>query len=144
MRHVNDLSGREAAQKAKNYLPFLQRGGRQAAVVEAVLSAHRVKLFVKKENVMLMFALGGVRAPGRTKEGQDEPYGPEALSFMRRLALQRDVELEVRVLLKKRGCGCVRQREEERHACFTHVQQDRLENCERERLVPERVVTHTH
>lgn len=103
MRHVNDLSGREAAQKAKNYLPFLQRGGRQAAVVEAVLSAHRVKLFVKKENVMLMFALGGVRAPGRTKEGQDEPYGPEALSFMRRLALQRDVELEVRVLLKKRG-----------------------------------------
>jgi len=100
---VNDLSGREAAQKAKNYLPFLQRGGRQAAVVEAVLSAHRVKLFVKKENVMLMFALGGVRAPGRTKEGQDEPYGPEALSFMRRLALQRDVELEVRVLLKKRG-----------------------------------------
>ena len=56
--------------------------------MEAVLSAHRVKLFVKKENVMLMFALGGVRAPGRSKAGVDEPFAPEALSFMRRLALQ--------------------------------------------------------
>jgi len=95
VNHVNDLSGREATQKARGFLPFLQRSGRVSAVVEVVLSGHRVKLYVPKENVTIAFSIAGVRAPGKTKEGVSEPFSDEALAFTRHRCLQRNVEVEV-------------------------------------------------
>eukprot|EP00959_Pyramimonas_sp_CCMP1952_P196387 4106161-Pyramimonas_sp.AAC.1 len=88
--HINDLSGREATQKARQFLPFLQRVGRVHAVVEVVLSGHRMKLHVPKENVIVTFSLAGVRAPGR-----GEPFSDEALAFSRYACLQRNAEVEI-------------------------------------------------
>ncbi|XP_078433452.1 TUDOR-SN protein 1 [Wolffia australiana] len=87
--HVTDLTT-AAGKKARDFLPFLQRGRRQPAVVEYVLSGHRFKLYIPKETCSIAFALSGVRCPGR-----EEPYSEEAIALMRRRILQRDVEIEV-------------------------------------------------
>ncbi|KAL6493779.1 Translin-1 [Orobanche gracilis] len=78
------------AKKAKDFLPFLQRSRRMSAVVEYVFSGHRYKLDIPKETCSIAFSLSGVRCPGR-----DEPYSDEAIAFMRRKIMQRDVEIEV-------------------------------------------------
>ncbi|CAN1242042.1 Ribonuclease TUDOR 1 [Linum perenne] len=93
--HITDLtmvssSYAESAKKARDFLPFLQRGRRISAVVEYVLSGHRFKMLVPKETCCFAFSFSGVRCPGR-----DEPYADEALAFMRRRLMQRDVEIEV-------------------------------------------------
>jgi len=56
--------------------------------VEYVLSGHRFKLLIPKETCSIAFSFSGVRCPGR-----GEPYADEALAFMRRKILQRDVEV---------------------------------------------------
>eukprot|EP00899_Mesostigma_viride_P011044 jgi/Mesvir1/19941/Mv13205-RA.1 len=86
---VNDVS-QGPAQKSKQYLPFLQRGGKVAAVVDAVLSGHRYKLLIPKEGCLIAFSLAAARCPGR-----DEPFSNEAISFVRHRMLQRDVEIEI-------------------------------------------------
>eukprot|EP00898_Chlorokybus_atmophyticus_P005051 jgi/Chlat1/5547/Chrsp369S00840 len=86
---INDVS-QNAANRAKQYLPFFQRTGRVSAVVEYVLSGHRYKLFIPKESCGIAFSLSGVRCPGK-----DEPYAEEALQFMRHKILQHDVEVEI-------------------------------------------------
>ncbi|XP_047081605.1 ribonuclease TUDOR 1-like [Lolium rigidum] len=87
--HITDLTT-VSAKKAKDFLPFLQRNRRQAAIVEYVFSGHRFKLTIPKETCSIAFSLSGVRCPGR-----DEPYSSEAIALMRRIILQRDVEIEV-------------------------------------------------
>lgn len=77
-----------AAAKAKQFLPFLQRSGRQPAVVDYVLSGHRFKLIIPKESVAVAFSLAGVRCPGK-----GDPYADEAMAFMRRRISQRSVEV---------------------------------------------------
>ncbi|KAK1270898.1 hypothetical protein QJS04_geneDACA024967 [Acorus gramineus] len=87
--HITDLLT-TSAKKAKDFLPFLQRSRRMAAVVEYVLSGHRFKLLIPKETCTIAFSLSGVRCPGR-----DELFSDEAIALMRRKILQRDVEIEV-------------------------------------------------
>lgn len=87
--HITDLTV-ASAKKAKDFLPFLQRTRRHPAVVEYVLSGHRFKLLIPRETCSIAFSFSGVRCPGR-----DEPYSDEAIAFMRRKILQRDVEIEV-------------------------------------------------
>ncbi|RWR73163.1 nuclease domain-containing protein 1 [Cinnamomum micranthum f. kanehirae] len=87
--HITDLLT-ASAKKAKDFLPFLQRSRRLPAVVDYVLSGHRFKLLIPKETCCIAFSFSGVRCPGR-----DEPFSDEAISFMRRKILQRDVEIEV-------------------------------------------------
>ncbi|KAG9447344.1 hypothetical protein H6P81_013472 [Aristolochia fimbriata] len=87
--HIMDLLT-ASAKKAKDFLPFLQRSRRLPAIVEYVLSGHRFKLLIPKETCSIAFSFSGVRCPGR-----DEPYSDEAIAFMRRKILQRDVEVEV-------------------------------------------------
>ncbi|XP_051119159.1 ribonuclease TUDOR 2-like [Andrographis paniculata] len=89
VRHVTDLTT-APAKKAKDFLPFLQRNRRMPAVVEYVLSGHRFKLDIPKATCSIAFSLSGVRCPGR-----GEPYSEEAIAFMRRKIMQRDVEIEV-------------------------------------------------
>lgn len=50
-------------QKAKQFLPFLQRAGRSEAVVEYVFSGSRLKLFMPKETCLITFLLAGEPAP---------------------------------------------------------------------------------
>jgi staphylococcal nuclease domain-containing protein 1 len=99
---LNDVSGAGGAARAKQYLPFLQRAGRVPAVVEYVLSGHRLKVHIPKEGVSIAFAPSGVRAPSRAQPAQGgrpatqgEPYADEALSWTRAHFMQRDVEIEV-------------------------------------------------
>ncbi|KAK4488915.1 hypothetical protein RD792_004705, partial [Penstemon davidsonii] len=89
VRHVTDLLAANA-KKAKDFLPFLQRNRRMPAVVEYVLSGHRYKIDIPKATCSVAFSLSGVRCPGR-----EEPYSEEAIAFMRRKIMQRDVEIEV-------------------------------------------------
>ncbi|KAL9229368.1 hypothetical protein vseg_004842 [Gypsophila vaccaria] len=87
--HIQDLTS-ASGKKAKDFLPFLQRSRKLAAIVEYVLSGHRFKLIIPKETCSIAFSLSGVRCPGR-----GEPYSEEAIALMRRRILQRDVEIEV-------------------------------------------------
>ncbi|XP_058087538.1 ribonuclease TUDOR 1-like [Magnolia sinica] len=87
--HVTDLLT-ASAKKAKDFLPFLQQSKRLPAVVDYVLSGHRFKLLIPEETCSIPFSFSGVRCPGR-----DEPFSDEAIAFMRRKILQRDVEIEV-------------------------------------------------
>ncbi|KAF9607540.1 hypothetical protein IFM89_036902 [Coptis chinensis] len=87
--HITDLLT-ASSKKTKDFLPFLQRSRRLPAIVEYVLSGHRFKLLIPKETCTVAFSFSGVRCPGR-----GEPYSDEAIAFMRRKILQRDVEVEV-------------------------------------------------
>ena len=99
-REPNDAS--QNANKAKQMLPHLQRGGRMRAVVEAVLSSNRLKLTIPAQSTVLAFSLNGVRAPAPARRGgggdaprDAEPYGDEALRSVRHRVLQREVDVEV-------------------------------------------------
>ncbi|XP_057530825.1 ribonuclease TUDOR 1-like [Amaranthus tricolor] len=87
--HIQDLTN-APAKKAKDFLHFFQRSRRLPAIVEYVLSGHRFKLLIPKETCSIAFAFSGVRCPGR-----GEPYSEEAIAFMRRKIMQREVEIEV-------------------------------------------------
>ncbi|KAF9415074.1 hypothetical protein BGZ94_000197 [Podila epigama] len=95
----------ETAAKAKQFLPFFQRGGRTQAIVEYVASGSRFKLIIPKENCKMTFVLGGVRCPrsARTPTEKAEPFGAEALDFVSRRCQQREVEVEVESLDKTGG-----------------------------------------
>lgn len=93
VRHVNDVS-RDVA-RAKQFLPFLQRAGRTRALCEYVLSGHKLKLLIVKENVQIAFALSGVRCPGRAADGQPEPFAEASVLFTRRHFLQRECDVVI-------------------------------------------------
>ncbi|XP_067387519.1 staphylococcal nuclease domain-containing protein 1 isoform X2 [Emydura macquarii macquarii] len=58
IHRVADISG--DTQKAKQFLPFLQRAGRSEAVVEYVFSGSRLKLYMPKETCLITFLLAAV------------------------------------------------------------------------------------
>lgn len=87
----------ETLQKAKSYLSFLQRQKRIPAVVDYAAAGSRFKVFIPRETARLTFILGGIRAPktARNPSETSEPFGPEALDFVSRRVLQRDVEIDI-------------------------------------------------
>mmetsp|Transcript_574 Transcript_574/g.1819 ORF Transcript_574/g.1819 Transcript_574/m.1819 type:complete len:876 (+) Transcript_574:412-3039(+) len=95
VHHINDVS-QGAGAKARQFLPFLQRNGKNAALCEYVLSGHRFKIHVVKESATISFALSGVRAPPR----EDPVHSEAAIALMRGLVLQRDCEIEVETIDK--------------------------------------------
>jgi len=104
-------------ERSKQFFPFLQRAGRSEGVVEFVASGSRLRVYVPKETCLLTFLLSGngplmfslsprqmclftlgiscPRAPranvnaGEVAEG--EPFGQEALQFIKDVCLQREV-----------------------------------------------------
>jgi len=97
---IADLSGDVG--KAKQFLPFLQRAGRSAGVVEFCASGSRFRLYLAKETCLLTFLLAGISCPRMkafTPNGaqisEEEPMGQEAFRFSKELALQREVEVQV-------------------------------------------------
>ncbi|KAJ8007204.1 hypothetical protein DPEC_G00115110 [Dallia pectoralis] len=98
IHRVADISGE--TQKAKQFLPFLQRAGRSEAVVEYVFSGSRLKLYMPKETCLITFLLAGIECPrgSRNIPGNPqvaEPFSDEAMAFTKELVLQREVEVEV-------------------------------------------------
>ena len=92
-RTVNDQSKTTAA-KAKQLLPFLKRAGKTLAIVEYVSNAGRYKLFLEKENILVSFNLACVRCPFAGKDNS-EPFGQEALEFVREKIHQRKITVEI-------------------------------------------------
>lgn len=99
---TNDVSLPGNAARAKQYLPFFSRAGKVAAVVEYVLSGHRLKVYVPKEGVSIAFAPSGIKTPARPQAAGNgrpavtgEPFADEAFAFTRDNFMQRDVEIEV-------------------------------------------------
>ncbi|XP_049829315.1 staphylococcal nuclease domain-containing protein 1 [Schistocerca gregaria] len=97
---VADVSG--DLNKAKQFLPFLQRAQRTEAIVEFVASGSRLRLYIPKETCLVTFLLGGINCPrgsrpgpGNTGTVEGEPYGEEALAFTKDKCLQREVEIHV-------------------------------------------------
>jgi len=85
------------AGRARAFLSTLQRAGRSQARVDFCLSASRLKLLlVGKERLLLLFSPAGIRCPRAGDAG-----AAEALAFVRRTLLQRDVEVEIESLDKK-------------------------------------------
>lgn len=106
---VQELQG--DANKSKQFFPFLQRAGRTSAVVEFVASGSRFRLYVPKETCLLTFLLSGIScprasrtaAPGAGPQAQQydaQPFGDEALRFVKEMCLQHEVEFEVETLDK--------------------------------------------
>ncbi|MPC21156.1 Nuclease domain-containing protein 1 [Portunus trituberculatus] len=101
IHRVADLSS--DVNKAKGFLPFLQRAGRTEAVVEFVASGSRVRLFIPRETCLITFLLAGISCPRPTRPAPGgvggtitgEPYGEEAHAFTKNLVMQREVEIEV-------------------------------------------------
>ncbi|XP_030639372.1 staphylococcal nuclease domain-containing protein 1 isoform X3 [Chanos chanos] len=98
IHRVADISG--DTQKAKQFLPFLQRAGRSEAVVEYVFSGSRLKLYMPKETCLITFLLAGIECPRSSRNipgGMQvaEPFSEEAMLFTKELVLQREVEVEV-------------------------------------------------
>ncbi|XP_065668229.1 staphylococcal nuclease domain-containing protein 1 [Hydra vulgaris] len=96
---IADLSG--DVSKSKQFLPFLQRAGRSAAVVEFVASGSRIRLYLPKETCLLTFLLAGISCPrvktfnpAGTQISEDEPMGAEAFAMSKDMILQREVEVE--------------------------------------------------
>uniref|UniRef100_A0A7N6AGU3 Staphylococcal nuclease domain-containing protein n=1 Tax=Anabas testudineus TaxID=64144 RepID=A0A7N6AGU3_ANATE len=98
IHRVADISGE--TQKAKQFLPFLQRAGRSEAVVEYVFSGSRLKLYMPKETCLITFLLAGIECPRSSRNLPGgiqvaEPFSDEAMLFTKELVLQREVEVEV-------------------------------------------------
>uniref|UniRef100_A0A668A758 Staphylococcal nuclease and tudor domain containing 1 n=1 Tax=Myripristis murdjan TaxID=586833 RepID=A0A668A758_9TELE len=94
IHRVADISGE--TQKAKQFLPFLQRAGRSEAVVEYVFSGSRLKLYMPKETCLITFLLAGIECPRGSRNvpgGMQvaEPFSDEAMLFTKELVLQREV-----------------------------------------------------
>ena len=87
---TNDLSVNGTQAKSRQFLPFLQRSGRVHAVIDYVLSGHRMKVHIAKDSLSCVFALANVRSPGK-----GQPFSDEALQFARVHLMQRDVDIEV-------------------------------------------------
>nr|XP_020455113.1 staphylococcal nuclease domain-containing protein 1 isoform X3 [Monopterus albus] len=101
IHRVADISGE--TQKAKQFLPFLQRAGRSEAVVEYVFSGSRLKLYMPKETCLITFLLAGIECPRSSRNmpgGMQaaEPFSDEATLFTKELVLQREGEVEIECL----------------------------------------------
>ncbi|KAK3517979.1 hypothetical protein QTP70_029100 [Hemibagrus guttatus] len=91
----------QETQKAKQFLPFLQRAGRSEAVVEYVFSGSRLKLYMPKETCLITFLLAGIECPRGSRNmpgGTPEPFSEEATLFTKELVLQREVSCGQKVL----------------------------------------------
>eukprot|EP00475_Leptophrys_vorax_P017560 TRINITY_DN2419_c0_g1_i1.p1 TRINITY_DN2419_c0_g1~~TRINITY_DN2419_c0_g1_i1.p1 ORF type:complete len:990 (-),score=358.13 TRINITY_DN2419_c0_g1_i1:152-3121(-) len=93
---------RDVDVKQKQYLPFLSKQKKSLqGIVEYVFGGNRFKILVPAENIMISFALSGIRCPllGRS-EKEAEPFGLEAARFAKERVLQHDVSIEVESLDK--------------------------------------------
>lgn len=75
--------------KAKQFLPFLQRGSRDG-LVEFVYSGSRIKVFIPKENCAFNLILSGISTPKA-----NDPYSSHSVNFVKNLIYQRSVTVTI-------------------------------------------------
>jgi len=98
-RKINDIAG--DVNKSKQFLPFLQRAGRMTAVVEFIASGSRFRVYIPRETCVITFLLAGITCPRGSRRmpsgevTEAEPWGDEAMTFVKEMILQREVEIEV-------------------------------------------------
>merc|ERR1719412_176519 len=103
-RRITDLAG--DVNKSKQFLPFLQRAGRMQAVVEFVASGSRFRVYIPRETCVVTLLLAGISCPraSRVFPGsapmEAEPFGDEAMAYIKDMVLQREVEIEVEAIDK--------------------------------------------
>lgn len=97
---ISDISS--DVNKAKQFLPLLQRSGRCDALVEFVSSGSRFRVYLPKESCMLTLLLAGIDCPrlGRPANAQgpvqpSDEYAEEAFAFAKGLTFQHEVKVEV-------------------------------------------------
>ncbi|XP_014664690.1 PREDICTED: LOW QUALITY PROTEIN: staphylococcal nuclease domain-containing protein 1-like [Priapulus caudatus] len=97
LHRVADISG--DLSKAKQFLPFCQRGSSDAeAIVELCAGrARRLRCFIPRETCLFTFLLAGISCPRGSRPApsggtpvEAEPYGNEALQFTKEMVLQRE------------------------------------------------------
>lgn len=98
---INDLTVDHSRIKAQ-YLPSWQRALRIEAIVEFIASGSRFRVFLPKDSCLTTFLLAGISCPrssrpavGGAPAQEGEPFGDEALSFVREKILQRDVSVHI-------------------------------------------------
>lgn len=98
---INDLTVDHSRIK-QQYLPAWQRAQRTEAIVEFIASGSRFRLFLPKDSCLVTFLLAGISCPRSSRPAvggapaQDgEPFGDEALSYVREKILQRDVSVHI-------------------------------------------------
>lgn len=98
---INDLTVDHSRIK-QQYLPSWQRALRTEAIVEFVASGSRFRVFLPKDSCLVTFLLGGISCPRSSRPAfggapaQDgEPFGDEALNFVKERILQRDVSIHI-------------------------------------------------
>lgn len=98
---INDLTVDHSRIK-QQYLPSWQRALRIEAVVEFIASGSRFRLYFPKDSCLVTFLLAGISCPRSSRPAvaaapaqEGEPFGDEALSFVREKILQRDVSVHV-------------------------------------------------
>lgn len=98
MHRYSDLTvqSKDSKARARQFLPFFQRtpNAKLAAVVDFVLSPNRVKLYVPKENCMIVLGFEGIKLPKTSLVYQ------EALEYVKDKLQQRDVQITVNTLDK--------------------------------------------
>jgi staphylococcal nuclease domain-containing protein 1 len=97
---IADING--DPNKAKQFLPFLQRAGKIDALVEFVSSGSRFKLYLPKETCLCTFLLSGIDCPrlgrpamGNTPAQASDEFAEEAFLFSKAHCLQHEVKIEV-------------------------------------------------
>ncbi|KAA3671497.1 staphylococcal nuclease domain-containing protein 1, partial [Paragonimus westermani] len=99
VHRVADLTGNLS--KSRQFLSFLKRTPCFDAVVEFVVHASRVRVFLPRETCLITLLLAGIQCPrkGRPKPDgtmePDMPFSTEAHIFVKELCMQRNVEVTV-------------------------------------------------
>lgn len=84
------------------YLPSWQRALRIDAIVEFVASGSRFRIYIPRENCLVTFLLGGIYCPRSSRPAlngqpatEGEPFGDDALNFVKSKIFQRDVSVQI-------------------------------------------------
>uniref|UniRef100_A0A8D9BSS8 Staphylococcal nuclease domain-containing protein 1 n=1 Tax=Cacopsylla melanoneura TaxID=428564 RepID=A0A8D9BSS8_9HEMI len=109
VHRVNDVSTDGA--RAKAMFPSLQRFSSIEGVVEFVASGSRFRIYIDRETCLITFLLGGIDCPRASRPAgpntkdriPSEEFGEEALDHVKKLVLQRTVELKVETMDKRGG-----------------------------------------
>lgn len=84
------------------YLPSWQRALQLDAIVEFVATGSRFRIFIPRETCLVTFLLGGIIVPRSSRPALNgmpattgEPFGDEALAFVKARVFQRDVNIKI-------------------------------------------------
>ncbi|XP_037045449.1 staphylococcal nuclease domain-containing protein 1 [Bradysia coprophila] len=98
---INDLTVDHSRIK-QQYLPSWQRALRTEAIVEFIASGSRFRVYIPKDSCLVTFLLGGITCPRSSRPSvngapaqEAQPYGDEALAYVRDKILQRDVSIHI-------------------------------------------------